>query len=346
MHRHPLCGIVPPYILKALAQHDDERVRDAAARTLAVTRTFGERRTAATFEAPAEGAAAPREHRSIHDAHSQEDLPGTLVRDEGAAATGDAAVNEAYDGLGDTWTLYEDVYGRNSIDGKGMTLIGSVHFGQQYDNAYWDGQQMVFGDGDGVLFNRFTISVDVIGHELTHGVTGATANLTYQGQSGALNESISDCVGSIVKQHTLNQTAEQADWLIGAGLLASDIHGVALRSMKAPGTAYDDPRLGGKDPQPGTMDGYVHTSSDNGGVHTNSGIPNHAFSLAAVGLGGNSWDKVGHIWYTALTGGDLPSSADFQRFASLTATTAAQLYSSAEQRIVADAWKQVGIEVS
>src|SRR5439155_997781 len=83
--------------------------------------------------------------------------------------------------------------------------------GQNYDNAFWDGRQMVFGDGDGIIFNSFTSSLDVIGHELTHGVTGSEANLTYQGQSGALNESISDVFGSLVKQYTLKQTAAQAD---------------------------------------------------------------------------------------------------------------------------------------
>ena len=344
-HTSPICGIVPPYILEALARHDDVVIRDAATRTLAVTVDLGERRIATTPRPGARGATAPREHRSVYDAEGTEDLPGTLVRDEGTAAVQDVAVNEAYDGLGDTWTLYQDVYGRNSIDDRGLTLLGSVHFGQQYDNAYWDGQQMVFGDGDGVLFNRFTISVDVIGHELTHGVTGATANLNYQGQSGALNESVSDVFGSIVKQYTLNQTAEQADWLIGAGLLAADIDGVALRSMKAPGTAYDDPQLGGKDPQPATMAGYVHTASDNGGVHTNSGIPNHAFYLAAVGLGGNSWDTAGHVWYATLTGGELRASATFAEFASLTAQTAAKLYGSAEQQAVTEAWTRVGVGV-
>jgi len=345
-HSPARCGIVPPYILEALAQHEDAVVREAADRTLALTAGFGETRAATTPQSSAEGATAPREHRSVYDARNSENLPGHLVRDEGAAAAQDVAVNEAYDGLGDTWTLYQDVYGRNSIDDNGLTLIGSVHFGQRYDNAYWDGRQMVFGDGDGVLFNRFTISVDVIGHELTHGVTGATANLDYQGQSGALNESVSDVFGSIVKQYSLQQTAEEADWLIGAGLLAADINGVALRSMKAPGTAYDDPQLGGKDPQPGTMAGYVHTTSDNGGVHTNSGIPNHAFCLAAIGLGGNSWDKAGHIWYATLTAGELSTSATFAEFAAATVSAAARLYSSAEQQTVLDAWTQVGVALS
>ena len=125
----------------------------------------------------------------------------------------DVAVNEAYDGAGATYDLYFEVYGRNSIDDRGMRLDSSVHYGTHYDNAFWNGRQMVYGDGDGKLFERFTISVDVIGHELTHGVTAREANLDYQGQSGALNESISDVFGSLVKQRALGQTA-------GAGGLA------------------------------------------------------------------------------------------------------------------------------
>ncbi|CAM5676724.1 hypothetical protein SFUMM280S_07534 [Streptomyces fumanus] len=155
---------------------------------------------------------------------------------------------------------------------------------------------MVFGDGDGEIFLDFTIPVDVIGHELVHGVTQYTANLTYFGQPGALNESVSDVFGSLIKQYTLGQSADQADWLIGAGLLAPRVTGVALRSLKAPGTAYDDDVLG-KDPQPATMDDYVRTGRDNGGVHINSGIPNHAFYLAATALGGNAWERAGQIWY-------------------------------------------------
>ena len=96
------------------------------------------------------------------------------------------------DGLGATFDLYSVVYGRNSIDDNGMDLVGSVHYGNNYDNAFWNGTQMVFGDGDGTLFNRFTIAIDVMGHELTHGVTGTTAKLEYHDQPGALDELISD----------------------------------------------------------------------------------------------------------------------------------------------------------
>jgi Zn-dependent metalloprotease len=187
-------------------------------------------------------------------------------------------------------------------------------------------------------------TVDVIGHELTHGVTGSEANLTYQGQSGALNESISDVFGSCVKQFVLKQTADQADWLIGAGLLARGIHGVALRSMKDPGTAYDDPTLG-KDDQPADMAHCVHTAADNGGVHTNSGIPNRAFCLTALAIGGPSWLKAGQVWYDTLTDTRLKPNASFATFANLTILNAGRRYgsTSAEKAAVIDAWNKVGV---
>src|SRR5262249_22599978 len=155
----------------------------------------------------------------------------------------------------------------------------------------------VFGDGDGKVFRRgaFTAAIDVIGHELTHGVTQYTAGLAYHRQSGALNESISDVFGSLVKQYVAKQSVEQADWLIGAGIWGSAFDHTkctALRSMSDPGSAYDDPRVG-KDPQPADMKGYKPLPDDEdhdwGGVHTYSGIPNRAFYLVAKSLGGNAW---------------------------------------------------------
>jgi Zn-dependent metalloprotease len=159
-----------------------------------------------------------------------------------------------------------------------------------------------------------------------------------------LNESISDVFGSLVKQKALNQTADQADWLIGAGLLAKGVNGVALRSMKDPGSAYDDPKLG-KDPQPKDMAGYVHTSEDNGGVHLNSGIPNRAFYETAAAIGGYAWEKAGKIWYQTLTDKRLINSANFAAFAQLTVDNAAKLYGmdSAEKKAVRDAWAKVGV---
>lgn len=200
---------------------------------------------------------------------------------------------------------------------------------------------MVFGDGDGKLFNRFTISLDVIGHELTHGVTENEAGLVYFNQAGALNESLSDVFGSLVKQYALKQTAKHADWLIGAGLLAAGVKGKALRSMAAPGTAYDDPVLG-KDPQPAHMKNYVSTTQDNGGVHINSGIPNHAFYLAATAIGGRAWERAGHIWYNALRDNKLKANAGFAAFARL---TVAHAKNAKETKAVKNAWNAVGIKV-
>ena len=284
----------------------------------------------------------------MHDSQHTSKLPGKLVRGEGKPATSDDSVNRAYDGLGATWQLYWSAFQRDSLDAKGLALVASVHYQEQYDNAFWDGQQMVFGDGDGTYFNDFTISVDVIGHELAHGVTQYTAGLTYVTQSGALNESLSDCFGSMVKQQVLGQDAADADWLIGEGLFTEKVNGVALRSMKAPGTAYDDPVLG-KDPQPADMDGYVElpadSQHDNGGVHTNSGIPNRAFYLAATSIGGKSWEGAGLVWYDVVTGVDHHQGHRLRGFAALTVEAAEARFGagSSEAKAVRDAWQTVKV---
>jgi Zn-dependent metalloprotease len=229
--------------------------------------------------------------------------------------------------------------------------VASVHYGRDYDNAFWDGRQMVFGDGDGIYFNRFTANVDVIAHELAHGLTQYSAGLTYVGQSGALNESVSDVWGAVVRQWVLGQQAREADWLIGAGLFTDRVRGVALRSMAAPGTAYDDPALG-KDPQPGHMDDYVQlphdAQNDNGGVHINSGIPNRAFHLFATSLGGSSWERAGLVWHdTMTTPGLVPRDVEFAGFATATVRCAARRYgagSEVEEALRA-AWDAVGLGV-
>jgi hypothetical protein len=346
LHSRAACqGIVPPFLLQHLLASGDADLAEHARRTLLHDSVL---RARSARPAPAQAAAAAKVlRRTIHDAHHGSTLPGVEVRAEGDPASADEAVNQAYDGLGETWRLYDEVFGRNSIDDHGLPLVASVHYERNYDNAFWNGSQMVFGDGDGTIFVGFTSSLDVIGHELTHGVTESTAGLTYQGQSGALNESISDVFGSLVKQRALGQTAAEADWLIGAGLLAPGVKGVALRSMKAPGTAYDDPRLG-KDPQPADMSGYVETTDDNGGVHTNSGIPNHAFQLAAVAIGGHAWEAPGQIWYDVLTGPSIRPDCDFATFAGLTIAAATTRFGkdAPEAAAVADAWKTVGVAPS
>ncbi|MEV8320112.1 M4 family metallopeptidase [Streptomyces sp. NPDC059900] len=347
---HPVfCTIVPPHLLDKLARSENPAVADPARRTLEHDSLQRTRRRITTLRAPVAHAGAPSDkpQRTIYDAGHQEVTPGRKVHAEGDEPSKDATVNRAHAGLGATFELYLKAYGRHSIDDSGLPLDATVHYGEKYNNAFWDGSQMVFGDGDNDLFLDFTIPVDVIGHELTHGVTQHSANLEYYGQSGALNESVSDVFGSLIKQYALGQSADQADWLIGDGLLGPNVdRGTALRSMKAPGTAYDDDVLG-KDPQPATMDDYVKTSSDNGGVHINSGIPNHAFYLLATRLGGNAWERAGKIWYATLTGGELAADADFADFARLTAASARTLFGEGDEiQAVLKAWSSVGVPAS
>ncbi|MFD6416342.1 M4 family metallopeptidase [Streptomyces sp. NPDC060194] len=350
-HEPVFCTIVPPHLLDRLAQADDPAIARAARRTLtadAAQRTA--RRLTTVVGAPAaslpEGAPPGAPQRTVHDAEHGTGLPGRVVRSEGDAPGDDATVNRAYAGLGATFDLLLSAYGRDSIDGAGLPLLATVHFDRDYGNAFWNGEQMVFGDGDGEIFLDFTGPVDVIAHELAHGLTQYTTNFTYFGQPGALNESVSDVFGALVKQHTLAQSAADADWLIGAGLLAPGVSGTALRSMKAPGTAYDDDVLG-TDPQPATMDDYVRTGRDNGGVHINSGIPNHAFYLLATELGGNAWDRAGRIWYDTLTAGTLAVDASFTEFAAATVAAArARFGAGSELDAVSKAWEQVGVDIA
>ena len=283
--------------------------------------------------------------RFIYDAANTADFPGKLVRREGDPPTSDVAVNEAYDGLGVCYEFFRTVYARNSFDGNGMPIEATVHYEREYDNAFWSGKAMIFGDGDGTLFNRFTGSIDTIAHTFAHGVVSAIVQLNYWEQSGSLMESICDVFGALVKQFSLRQTADQADWLIGAGLFAPGVKGVGLRSMANPGTAYNDPTLG-KDPQPAHMRAFVKTDSDNGGVHINAGIPNRAFYLAATALGGFAWERAGRIWYESLP--IVPSAAKFRDFAKITAASARRLYGNRSDELLAvkQAWEMVGVNIN
>lgn len=353
MHKHyGINCFIPPHILKNIATKGTESQKTLAIDTLKVSeRMRGQRLALADFAAAAFRVPGEGKNRVVYDAKNGSSLPGTIARKEGEPASTDVTVNEAYDGSGITYDLFNDVYERNSIDGNGMRIDSTVHYRVGYDNAFWNGEQMVYGDGDenlpvsDRLFNRFTIALDIVGHELTHGVTQFEAKLTYSQQPGALNESMSDVFGSLVKQYQLKQTAAESDWVIGAGLLTENVNGVGIRSMKAPGTAYDDPVLG-KDPQPAHMKDYVNTISDNGGVHINSGIPNHAFYVTAVELGGYAWEKAGQIWYVALKD-KLTASSRFQDCANLTYQAAGELYGagSIEQQAVQKGWGEVGLIV-
>ncbi|WP_344818437.1 M4 family metallopeptidase [Microbacterium soli] len=335
-------GIVPGYLLARLAGSSQfTRAAEAARQTL--IRGRPEFRAALEFSIDQDGdlvadvRAAPT--RTVYDAGGAEQLPGTRVRGEDDPVSADPAVNEAFDGLGDTHRMLREAFQRDSLDGAGAPLIATVHYGRKYDNAFWNGSQMVFGDGDGEVFTGFTGSVSVIGHELGHGVIQTSAGLVYQDQSGALNESIADVLGALTEQYVRGQTADEASWLIGDGIFTPAVQGRALRDMLHPGTAYDDDELG-RDPQPADMAHYVRTVEDNGGVHINSGIPNRAFALAATTLGGYAWEGAGTAWYRALTGG-LSKTAGFTEFAERTITAASGIGASVESA-VREAWIAVG----
>lgn len=331
--RKHVCHIVPPYLMRRLDPGRlDQDNGFRAARADHLTRVLAQR------PAPEAGStAAEAGDWTVYTAGNGTDLPGEKVRGAGEPESGDESVDEAATGIIGSLALFEEVYGRDSYDGQGIEVVMTVHYDRDYANAFWDGTQLVFGDGDGKIFQRFTKAVDVIGHELSHAVTEHTAGLVYQGQPGALNEHISDVYGSCVKQRLLGQTAEEADWIIGEGLFTESVQGVGLRHMLEPGTAYDDPELG-KDPQPAHMDDIYDGPDDNGGVHINSGIPNRAFALAAKAIGGSSWDGAGKIWWTALTSGAVTTDTDFAAFA---AATIAEAGDQAEA--VTTAWSEVGV---
>src|SRR5437667_2615865 len=337
----PICQIIPPHILNNIVERGKKEQRARAMQSLTLSaRIRGQRDITSLLPILA---VAGTKRRTIYNTHRSETLPGTRVRGEGGKPVKNRAVNEAYDYCGDVYDFYKASCERNAVDDQGLRLDSTVHYGEDYDNAFWNGSQMVYGDGDGEIFQRFTKCIDVIGHELTHGVTQFEAGLTYSGQPGALNESFSDIFGSLVKQWKLKQPANKADWLIGKGLFTSKVKGVALRSMKDPGTAYNDPVIG-KDPQPAHMKDYYKGNEDHGGVHINSGIPNRAFYLAATAIGGNAWEKAGKIWYITLRDRLRPTST-FKDGANGTISVAKQLYGlgGMEEKAVKNAWTQVGV---
>lgn len=284
----------------------------------------------------------------IFDAHNSDDtMIANLVRSEGNPSVEDKAVNEVFDSLDTTYNLYLNVYNRKSVDNNNMPLNAYVHWLHEFNNAFWDGKEMCYGDGDQSTFVSFTSAIDIGGHELTHGVTQYEAGLEYwcdeTHSPGAINESISDVFGSLVKQYKLNQTADEADWLIGKGIF-KDNSNWALRSMKKPGTAspYDNQPMKFSDYHPSPND-EMH---DQGGVHRFSSFGNYAFYLSAIKIGGKAWEKAGLIWYKTL-GSGLPTDSSYETFASHTVQVAGNLFGSGsnEQGAVRTAWDTIGINV-
>jgi Zn-dependent metalloprotease len=342
---NPIHCILPPYVLDELAKSEVPKVRDQAIEAIARSATLRATRTALSQFAAMTAVPSPAgtKNRLVYDMKNQGSsfLPGKLVRSEGDKKVKDPAVNEAYDYAGATYDFYNKLFNRNSLDDKGMTLISSVHLGQNYNNAFWNGEQMAYGDGDGSVFIRFTKSLDVVGHELTHGVVSHTSNLEYRNESGALNEHFADVFGSLVKQWKKKQTAAKADWLIGPDIMGPGTKAKSLRTFKE-GKAYENDPLLGTDPQPKNLKDKYTGTSDSGGVHINSGIPNHAFFLIATTLGGSAWEKPGQIWYKTLLA--LNQTSDFNEMVQMSTQSAGALFGagSAEEKAVTKAWQTVG----
>jgi Zn-dependent metalloprotease len=352
--RHAIQCIIPPYINEQLARSADPAIRARALANLKASATMRTMRVMSQAMPRLMVTAAPtkKKNRLVHDCKNTDQLPGKLVRSEGQAKVADKAVNEAYDFSGDTYDFYDKIFNRNSLDDKGMTLISSVHFAepdatgtfQPMNNAFWNGEQMAYGDGDGVVFQPFTGSLDVVGHELTHGVESFTSNLEYHDQSGALNEHFADVFGALVRQWKNGETALKASWLVGAELLVPAPTRRAIRDMENPGTAFvNDPDLG-TDPQPNHMSKLFTLPFDNGGVHINSGIPNRVFVLVAKELKGNAWDVAGRIWYDTMLA--LTSTSQIADCAKVSVQIAGgPKFGAAAKKAVKAAWKKVGITV-
>ncbi len=308
MIRHKcFCYFVPPQILENLAKHGDPQARSGAVVGLQQSKTKRNRRAAKAVDLQAFAgiATAGEGPRLIYDSQNSWAQRVNLVREEAGPSTGDSAVDKTYKFTGIVRDYMREFMGRNSYDNIGSDLIANVHFGTDYMNAFWDGDEITLGDGDGTIFVSFADSLDVLAHEWAHGITQFTADLDYYSQSGALNEHFSDVFGSVITQYAEGQDADNADWLIGDEIMGPQLYGEALRSMAAPGTAYNHPLIG-KDPQPDHMKDYYAGPADNQGVHINSGIPNKAFYLVAMDIG---TQKAAGIWYHALQ--NLWPTADF-----------------------------------
>ena len=339
------CKFIPDEVLARLANDPKIKNFDAAAlqRTLAVDREMRQLReanaalTASSFAiANSLVPVTKKPAIKIFDCQHGTVLPGTPVASP--QSSGDATIKRTYKNTGDMAKFLGKEFGRNSLDGQGMDLISTVHFGLNYNNAFWNGQQMTYGDGDNNVFVDFTRGNDVIGHELAHGLTQFTSQFVYSSQSGGLNESMSDVIGSMFRQWQAKQTVDKADWLIGADIIGPGAAAqgyTCLRDMAKPGSTK------ALAPQPSHFSAYVEGM----GPHTCSGIPNNAFYRAAMAVGGRSWEKVGKVWFRALTGFGPSPNMTMKQFANRTRTLAGQMFPAGGtvKKAVDTAWSAVGL---
>jgi bacillolysin len=277
--------------------------------------------------------------QKTYDAQNRSQLPGVLATDAddlwntaGRTSPGQRALVDAQFYANVTDDYYFLTHGFDWVEKYPQGMVSSAHVGRRYNNAYWNGTQMAYGDGDGSSFIEFSGDVDVVGHELSHGVTEATSNLVYQNESGALNEAFSDMMGTAIEFHN-----GSGNWTIGEDITPGRN---GIRNMANPNEDGDPSHY---------ADRYTGTS-DNGGVHTNSGIANHWFYLLVEG-GQNA--NVNRRSGVSVVGIDLEAAEDIA-FAGFTALTATASFCDARSATIGvagvhaenvkAAWKEVGVD--
>jgi Zn-dependent metalloprotease len=342
-----VCFAVPRKLLEHLADNEEGEHRELLHSQIAHSRDLRAQRAVMTKSRPAAKLGKQLLHRQVFDAQGQVFLPGKLLRDEDDPPARDKDADQAYENVGIAMRFYKEVLGRDSVDGKGMRIDASVHYSYRFMNAMWTGEQMAVGDGDGRDFKGFSHSLGIIAHEFSHGVsqhlvrgglgvvqvTGQPPQL--KGEAGALNESFSDVFASMIKQWHAGEDVKQADWLLGEDIVGPRV-GKALRSLKDPGNTK---LTWAKDDQLKDFKRYKPTCD----AHTGSGIPNHAFYVAAMRLGGHSWEQLGAVW---LKGFDkLRARATFLDAAHATMDVAAALHGKGSEAHMAvkAGWQKVNV---
>lgn len=353
------CSIIPNYIIKNIERNSDKSKKKKLLKTFDNTiigedkKKFREKRKnimAQIRRGETPDISLPRDHTEhvvVYDnQYRWEYLKDKVVEDfvQDHVATPYHKPRRLFTkDLDKVHDMFHDLLHRESFDNQNASIQVFKNLGEKYNNAYWDGEYLAFGNGDGIIFNDFSKCFDVLGHELGHAVTQYESNLEYEMQSGALNEHISDVFGVCAYHKKYNISVKRSRWIIGEKLLAKGIRGVGLRTFTDQ-IAYDDPVMG-RDEQPKHMSDYKDLPNseegDWGGVHVNSGIPNKAFYLYNQKIGGYTWKNGSlDIWYKSmLKSSGLSANATFDEFARKTMDT------SNQDTKLLKSWQEVGINV-
>lgn len=279
--------------------------------------------------------------RTVYDAEEKTSLPGKVVREEGSNPVGDDDIDNAYDYSRNTLDFYKEFFNRNSIDNKGFYIHATVNYGKKYSNAFWNHKQIVFGKGDQEIFKSFML-LDIMGHEISHGLTSHSANLEYYSEPGSINEHFSDVFGMAIKQYFLGEDNKTSKWIVGEGIFCEGIQGSGIRSFKSPGSAYSDPRIG-SDRQPAHYKDKYTGEEDGRGCHINSGILNKLFYEYCINTGDNSFGDPAKIWYEVLTT-KLSGKSNFHDFVNATQEVIIQNYGTGlKYKAFREAGKCVGL---